>query len=449
VVSWDVVGPRKYGNLIFDVILCITSLVMIAYMFRHLFFTYYALCGASQQRSFSRIFGLYQPSVTVLIPAHNEERVICNLLQRMSQLTYPKEKLEVLVIDDASIDRTGEIADEFAKKYGYVKVIHREDGGIGKSAALNDGIKFSNGEIILTFDADYYPQLDIIEKLVAPFIDPEVGAVQGRVTVLNEEASLVSKIVTLERIGGYRVDQTARDNLVLIPQYGGTVGGFSRQVLEKMGRWDLEMLAEDTDLTIRCVLSGYQVRYVSDAECYEEAVTTWRAYWNQRYRWAKGHMQCATKHLQDVLRTKHLSRLEKAELTLLLNTYFIPILILVGWIAGAAAYLTSDRPMISSYILILSTFTYSTVGNFAPFFEVGVAAYLDKRRHLLWILPALTLPFLLMVFCCTKALIDLMLTRDGKHHWTHTIHDGAGYSGRINESNRKSVHAFDEGRQES
>jgi len=119
---------------------------MIAYMIRHFVFTYYALFGAPQQRSFLRVAGTYQPKVTVLIPAHNEDLVIGNLLERVTELTYPKEKLEIVIIDDASTDRTGEIADEFAKRYGYIKVIHRKNGGRGKPAALNDGIKFSNGE---------------------------------------------------------------------------------------------------------------------------------------------------------------------------------------------------------------------------------------------------------------------------------------------------------------
>ena len=437
--------------MIFHIMILMISIIMVAYMFRHFTFTYYALFGVPQQRSFQRIAGIFQPKVTVLIPAHNEEAVVGVLLERVTVLTYPKEKLEVFVIDDASTDQTGEIADEFANRYGYTKVIHRKMGGRGKSSALNEGFRFSGGEIILTFDADYYPQRDIIEKLVAPFVDPEVGAVQGRVTVANEEESFVSKIVTLERIGGYRVDQEARDSLGLIPQYGGTVGGFRRDVLEKIGGWDIRMLAEDTDLTIRCTLNGYQVRYVRDAECYEEAVTTWRAYWNQRYRWAKGHMQCVFKHLKNLLSTRHLSIVEKAELTLLLGIYFTPILILAGWTVGVGAYLMDEKPVISSYVLLLSTFTYSTVGNFAPFFEVGTAAYLDKRRRLLWTLPALTFTFLLMAFCCTKALIDLVLTREGDHKWNHTLHNGNSYNdnginGRRNRLNSKRIHANNGGR---
>ncbi len=423
--------------MIFSVIISLLSIVMIAYMFRHMVFTYSVLFGKTKRfvRSFNRIAGVYTPRVSVLIPAHNEELVIGNLLDRIVTLTYPKEKLEVIVIDDSSTDRTGEIADVYSEKYSYIKVIHRKNGGCGKPAALNEGVKFSTGEIILTFDADYYPQLDIIEKLVAPFADPEVGAVQGRVTVLNEEDSLVTKIVTLERIGGYRVDQQAREKLALVPQYGGTVGGFRRSALEKVGGWDCRMLAEDTDLTLKLVLAGYQIRYVSDAEAYEEAVTTWRAYWSQRYRWAKGHMQCAKKHLKNVLTAKHLTRYEKAELTLLLCVYFTPILVLIGWIVGVGAYLFHEAmfPTInigSSYFYLLSVFTYSTVGNFAPFFEVGSALYLDNRRRLLWVLPMLILGFVLMSFCCTKAFLDLFFLRNREHKWNHTAHNGNGHNGR-------------------
>ena len=421
--------------MIFTILTGILMLFMIAYMFRHLIFTYQALFSKPQQflKSFKRITGVYTPKVTILIPAHNEEFVIGKLLERMTELTYPKDKLEVVVIDDGSTDATGEIADSYAEKYDFIRVIHRPNGGGGKPAALNDGFKFTNGEIVLTFDADYYPQLDIVEKLVAPFADPEVGAVQGRVTVLNEDESLVSKIVTLERIGGYRIDQQARDELVLVPQYGGTVGGFRREALEKVGGWDSTMLTEDTDLTIRLILHGYQIRYVNEAEAYEEAVTSWRAYWNQRYRWAKGHMQCAFKHLKSVLKAKHLSMYEKAELTLLLCVYFTPIMVLAAWLVGVGAYLTREAPffMVNGryYFFMLSVFTYSAVGNFAPFFEVGSGAYLDNRKQLLWLLPVLSFAFIIMVFCCTKAAIDLLLLGDRKNHWIRTVHRGNAHNG--------------------
>ena len=149
---------------------------------------------------------------------------------------------------------------------------------------MNAGFSKSTGEIVLCFNADYYPQRDIVEKLVRGFIDSKVGAVQGRVVVLNEPQNIVTRLVAFERIGGYRVDQEARDNLGLIVQFGGTVGGFRSSLLKELHGWDASVLAEDTDLTFYIYLPGYRILYNLDAECYEEAVDNWKAYRQQRSR---------------------------------------------------------------------------------------------------------------------------------------------------------------------
>jgi cellulose synthase/poly-beta-1,6-N-acetylglucosamine synthase-like glycosyltransferase len=345
-------------------------------------------------------------------------------------LTYPKDKLEIIVIDDGSNDKTGKIADDFSKMYNSVRVIHRshKKGGRGKPEALNEGLKHASGEIVLCFDADYYPQLDIVEKLVAYFIDPEVGAVQGRVTVGNESASLVSRLVAVERIGGYRVDQQARDGLGLIPQYGGTVGGFRRSLLLSLGGWDSGILAEDTDLTFCVVLAGYKVRYVNEAECYEEAVSNWRAYWHQRTRWATGHMQCFFKHFSSVAKSRQLSLREKTDGLLLLGVYFVPLLALFSWLLGAFIFLYAPFQWLDWVGSVLPVFAYSSVGNFALFFELGVGIYLDGRSRLSWLLPVLLFSFVVNVAICCWAISNLCYSRVANraknHVWTKTTHHG-------------------------
>jgi len=199
--------------------------LMLAYLVRHYIFTITVLRGANKNEKPRSAEDLaFEPTVSIIIPARNEERVIWRLLERLTELTYPKDKLQVIVIDDASSDKTGAIADDYKNKYSFIQVVHRDKGkgGKGKAAACNEGLKKSNGEIVLCFDADYYPTRDIVEKLVGPFVDPTVGAVQGRVVVLNEPQNMVTRLVALERIGGYRVDLEARDKLNLITQYGGT-----------------------------------------------------------------------------------------------------------------------------------------------------------------------------------------------------------------------------------
>jgi cellulose synthase/poly-beta-1,6-N-acetylglucosamine synthase-like glycosyltransferase len=225
-----------------EAIFLFSTAMMIVYLIRHYVFTLTVLRRAKKPAGKTAADAKYEPTkyeptVSILIPARDEEKVIGRLLQQMTKLTYPRSKLQVIAIDDASSDNIRQIAEDYSNRYPFIEVLHRDEktGGKGKAAAMNAGLDRSTGDIVLCFDADYYPQSGILEKLVRKFVDPTVGAVQGRPVVLNEAQSLVTRLITLERIGGYRIDQEARDNLGLIPQFGGTVGGFRRSVLEEIG----------------------------------------------------------------------------------------------------------------------------------------------------------------------------------------------------------------------
>jgi cellulose synthase/poly-beta-1,6-N-acetylglucosamine synthase-like glycosyltransferase len=416
-----------------EIIFLFSTAVMIAYLVRHYIFTLTVLRRTKKPTHTVAANGEYAPTVSILIPARDEEKVIGRLLQRMTELTYPHDKLQVITIDDASSDGTLQIAQEFSKHHPFMEVLHRDKktGGKGKAAAMNAGLKLATGEIVLCFDADYYPQRDIVEKLVKEFADPAVGAVQGRPVVLNEAQNVVTRLVTLERIGGYRIDQEARDNLGLIPQFGGTVGGFRRNIVEKLGGFDESMLTEDTDLTFQVYLAGFKIRYVGDAECYEEAVDNWKAYWRQRHRWAQGHMQVCLKHAPHVLRSKKLNVKEKIDGVLLLNVYFIPVLTLIAFFAGVSLILSQSSPLIDALWFIVPVSFYSIVGNSAPFFEVGIGAYLDGRTRIQWLIPLLLFAYLYNILICTKAFLDLSaakIRRKSWSDWAKTRHLGNGNS---------------------
>jgi cellulose synthase/poly-beta-1,6-N-acetylglucosamine synthase-like glycosyltransferase len=415
----------EFLNFIF---IFLTSIIII-YLLRHYIFTFTVLRKSKNNYGSNLNSNLnFEPTVTILIPAHNEENVIGKMLDKITKLSYPKNKLEVILIDDASLDATGKIAEEYAKLYGFIKVLHRESkvGGKGKAGALNAGLKGSKAEIVICFDADYVPNNEIITKLVEKFADPTVGAVQGRPVVLNEPQNIVTRLVALERIGGYRVDQEARDVLGLIPQFGGTVGGFRRSIVESLGGFDESMLTEDTDLTIQIYLAGYKIRYAGDAECYEEAVDTWKAYWRQRHRWAKGHMQVCFKNAFKVLKSKKMNTKEKIDGLLLLHIYFMPVLILLSFFIGSLLILYGSAIAGLLWFTVPVSF-YSFVGNYAPFFEIGVGVYLDGRRHIQWLMPFLIFSFFYNVLICTKAFYDLSIEKlvgSTKGDWEKTEHLG-------------------------
>jgi cellulose synthase/poly-beta-1,6-N-acetylglucosamine synthase-like glycosyltransferase len=416
-----------------EAVFLFATALMIAYLIRHYIFTLTVLKRNKKDSSPVATNLKYEPTVSILLPARDEAQVIERLLQRMTKLTYPHHKLQVIAIDDASSDATGHIAEEFSKCHSFIEVLHRDEktGGIGKAAAMNAGLRRATGEIVLCFDADYYPQRDIVQKLVREFVDPSVGAVQGRPVVWNEAQNAVTRLVTLERIGGYRVDQEARDNLGLIPQFGGTVGGFRRSILEDLGGFDESMLTEDTDLTFHIYLAGFKVRYVGDAECYEEAVNSWKAYWRQRHRWARGHMQVCFKHTPRVLRSKKLNAKEKIDGLLLLHVYFMPVLTLVAFIAGVSLIIAHSSQLVNALWLFMPLSFYSIVGNFAPFFEIGIGAYLDGRTRIQWLIPLLIFAYFYNILICTKALLDILVAkilRRSQSDWAKTHHMGDGNS---------------------
>jgi cellulose synthase/poly-beta-1,6-N-acetylglucosamine synthase-like glycosyltransferase len=414
----------------FELFFIFLTLLMMTYLLRHYIFTLTVLRQSKNKALANRTSPVFQPTVSILIPACNEEKVIGRLLGRITNFTYPKDKLQVIVIDDASSDQTGKIAEDYKNKYPFIEVLHRDKatGRTGKASAMNQGFSKSTGEIVLCFDADYYPQKNIVEKLTQAFVDPTVGAVQGRVVVLNEPQNIVTRLVALERIGGYRIDQEARDTLGLITQFGGTVGGFRRSVLESLQGWDESILAEDTDLTFRLYLAGYKIRYNLGAECYEEAVDNWKAYRQQRYRWAKGHMQCFFKHSWNVLTSKYLNTMEKLDGLLLLNVYFMPLMALTSLLIGLPLIFLGS-PIIGALWFTLPISLYSFIGNFAPFFEVSIGLYLDERRRSNWLIPLLIFIFFFNIPICLKAFIDVInskLVGKKNDEWVKTHHSGNG-----------------------
>ena len=335
-----------------------------------------------------------------------EEKVAAGILERFVEMDYPKDDswYEVLAIDDGSTDATPSIADEYASKYPFIKAVHRVgNGGNGKPEALNVGIKLASNEIILIFDADYLPPRDCVERLVAPFADVEVGGVMGRVVPVNSPESFVSRIMDVERAGGYQISQQARYNLDLIPQFGGTVGGFRRSVLKAVGGFDVTKLTEDTDLTYRLYLNGWKIAYVNAAECYEEAVITWAMREKQLTRWAVGHDQCLFEYFFKTLKSPILTLWQKIDGLLLLGVYTTPLLILIGWLIGIITYLTG-APWWSSLIpAIVFVFAYNSIGNIAVFAEVGGSLFLDQRRRSIYLLPLMFLDLLANVWVCSKA----------------------------------------------
>jgi len=402
--------------------------VMFSYTFRHYVFSFAAIKHRSEEPFVEREVLSKLPFVSILVPAHNEERVIGRLLQRLTELTYPKDKFEVIVVDDHSEDATSQIVKSYVLRYpDLIKVVNRDVGGNGKAEALNVGLRFAVGDFVCCFDADYFPQADILEKMLPYFSNPHVGVVQGRVSVLNEKESWIARIVALERIGGYRVSQYARDRLGLVSQFAGTVGMIRRDLLLRFGGFNPKVLAEDTDLTLRFRLAQYKVKYVNYAESGEEGVVKPRQYWGQRSRWAKGHMQCAFEHVPHLLRSKKMSMKEKIDGLMLLCVYFVPVLFMLSWFSLFVLFLVNPPTLLPYWMALVVSVFFALNGDIAPFLEVVAGAVCDGRKKLILYTPLLFIAYVVNVFVCWKVFSELVfakLTGRGTNHWNKTVHNG-------------------------
>jgi len=395
--------------------------VLVVYTIRHYLFTLNRLFGRHRQ-PYVDIGTAAWPRVAVFVPCHNEERVVAHMLDALLACDYPEQQLVIIPIDDRSTDATGRIVDEYATRIpARIRPLHRTGGKPGKAAALKEASSASDAPIHLVFDADYLPGRGLIKQLVAPFFDPEVGAVMGRVVPMNVGKSLLTRLLDLERTGGYQVDQQARMNLDLIPQYGGTVGGVRRAALLELGGWRDDTLAEDTDITFQLVLAGWEVVYQNRSECYEEVPETWPSRIRQIKRWARGHNQSLARYWWPLLkRPAHIRRRTVVDGLLLLGVFAVGPLLLIGWGLAIALYYLGI-PLSAGIQAILVVAMYSTLGNFAAFFEVAAGARLDGSRKRILLLPFLIVGFLVSLVSVSWATVAQVSTFWRRHdHWEKT-----------------------------
>ena len=404
-------------------VLFLIVLVMALYGIRHFIFTMNRLTGV-QRHPYMDIAVARWPMITVFIAAHNEEKVIAGCMNALLNTDYPVDRLKIIPVNDRSSDATGQIIDSYVARFpSRISAFHRSSGKPGKAAALKDALRSTEGDIAIIFDADYVPGRGLLKQLVAPFFDPEVGAVMGRVVPVNSGVNLLTRMLDLERSAGYQVDQQARMNLNLLPQYGGTVGGVRLSAVEAIGGWHDDTLAEDTDITFRLMLNGWKTAYTNRAECYEEVPEEWSARVKQVARWAKGHNQVMARYWWKFATSSYLTLGQRIDGLLLLFVFVLPLLMLIGWALAVGLYLLNAGSLLTQLIPVFALMLYGTLGNFAAFFEIVIAVLLDGNRRRLRLLPFNLLGFFVSLFAISGAIWSLILDSVFKRElvWDKTV----------------------------
>ncbi len=333
------------------------------------------------------------PRVTVQLPIFNEQFVVERLLETVCKMEYPKDKLDIQLLDD-STDETVEVARALVERYaslGYpVSYHHRENRGGYKAGALDAGLKVSKGEFVAIFDADFTPPEDFLMKTIHHFADPRAGMVQTRWTHINRNYSFLTEVEAILLDGHFVLEHSGRARSGVFFNFNGTAGMWRRQAIDEAGGWQHDTLTEDTDLSYRAQLKGWKFVYLQDVECPAELPVEMTAFKTQQARWAKGLIQVGKKILPRVMRSDipfhnkaeawfHLTANLSYPLMIVLSVLLLPAMI-IRFYQGWFQMLYIDFPL-----FVASTFSVSSF-------------YLVSQRELFpktWLRTFLYLPFLM------------------------------------------------------
>jgi cellulose synthase/poly-beta-1,6-N-acetylglucosamine synthase-like glycosyltransferase len=309
------------------------------------------------------------PRVTVQLPIFNERYVIERLVEAISRFDYPRDLLDIQVLDD-STDETQEVASacvaRFAAQGLPITYIHRTNREGYKAGALENGLKTARGQFVAIFDADFIPAPDFLRRSIPYFQNEKIGMVQTRWTYLNRDYSLLTQVETILLDGHFVVEHGARSRRGTFFNFNGTAGVWHRQAIEDAGGWEHDTLTEDTDLSYRAQLVGWKFLYLPDIECASELPVDMNGFKAQQARWAKGLMQTAKKILPRVMKSNapwhvkaeaffHLTANISYPLMVLLSTMLLPAMI-VRFYQGWFQMIVVDLPLFLASTCSISSF---------------------------------------------------------------------------------------------
>src|SRR6266545_756784 len=334
------------------------------------------------------------PMVTVQLPLYNEMYVADRLIAAVCQIDYPRDLLEIQVLDD-STDETRSIAElatrRFAAQGVDIKFYHREDRLGYKAGALEAGLKTARGEFIAIFDADFIPKPDFLMRLIAHFRDPQIGMVQARWGHINQDYSLLTKIQSILLDGHFVLEHGGRNRSGRFFNFNGTAGIWRRAAIDDAGGWQHDTLTEDLDLSYRAQLRGWRFVFVSKVIAPAEVPVEMNAFKSQQHRWAKGSIQTCRKLLPRILRSNLPLRV-KAEAFFHLTANFNYILMCVLSVLMVPSMIIRYNMGWYEMLIIDVPLFFAATASIGNFYMVC-----QRELHTDWLARLKYVPFLMSV----------------------------------------------------
>lgn len=351
--------------LVFQAIYCLSSLQLL---------DIYKKYRKSQKKDFPK----YQlidrlPLVTIQLPIYNEFSVVGQLLEGIEQLNYPKERLEIQVIDDSNDDTSKVIADKVASlnakglKIHHIKRLDREG---FKAGALQYGMRYAQGKFIAIFDADFIPDSDFLLATLPYFENEQVGLVQTHLDFVNKNYSLLTRLQAFQLNLDFAVELPCRNFSNSFLQFNGTGGIWRREAIETSGGWQGDTLAEDLDLSLRSQLTGWKIIFMDEITSTGQLPIEFNSLRSQQFRWAKGKTEVARKLLPQVWKSE-ISLEQKIDASLFCLPYIVYVfLFLSGILSFNLSFIEQQVSSMYTWLIyifylscIIPTFIVYYLGN--------------------------------------------------------------------------------------
>ncbi|HEU4597954.1 MAG TPA: glycosyltransferase [Pyrinomonadaceae bacterium] len=352
------------------------------------------------------------PQVTVQLPLFNEMYVVERLLAAVTAIDYPRERMEIQVLDD-STDETREVARAAVERYrreGFrIAYVHREDREGFKAGALEHGLKTATGELVAIFDADFVPRPDCLRKLVHFFNDPLVGCAQMRWSHINGSYNLLTRLQTILLDGHFVVEQTVRNRTGGFFNFNGTAGIWRRRTIELSGGWQHDTLTEDTDLSFRAQLMGWRFIYLLDEDAPSEVPVEINAFKAQQRRWAKGVTEVGLKLYPRIWRAELPRRVKLEMFFRLTGNISYPLMILTSLLQFPLLLVRYNQGFYHLMLLDVPLLFFSTI-SVVLFYGTAIW-YLDRTgsRRRLFHLPLVMGLGIGLAFSNARAVLEALL----------------------------------------
>lgn len=352
------------------------------------------------------------PRVTIQLPLYNEQNVVEQLIEAVSKMDYPHDRLQIQVLDDSTDDTTAVCAAVVSRYRAMglpIELHHRTNRQGYKAGALEEGLDTATGEFVAVFDADFLPPADFLRRTIHYFTDPKVGVVQTRWGYTNRDFNLLTEVQALLLDAHFVLEHGSRYATGAFFNFNGTAGILRKTMIRDAGGWQHDTLTEDSDLSYRAQMNGWQFVYLPDVVCPSELPVEMYSFQTQQFRWAKGLTQVSKKLLPRLLRSNaprhakihavlHLIPNISYPMMIGVSALMLPVMI-VRFYMGWLEFLLLDVPVMTACFASLVAFYCCAQKELHP----------DSWKRSLLFMPALMAVGVALTFINTKAVIEALL----------------------------------------